>query len=69
MTSVSMVKICYTLSSEFQMLTLVFANRNMCCSIKISFQENITVCIGSYTYGSKCPQPVIPDTRRGQAST
>jgi hypothetical protein len=38
-----MVEICGTLPSEFQMLTLVFANRNMCCSIKISFQEeNIT---------------------------
>jgi len=45
MASISMVEICRTLSSEFQMLTLVFANRNMCCSIKISFQEDITECI------------------------
>jgi len=39
MTTISMVEICSTLSSEFQMLALVFANRNMCCSIGVSLQE------------------------------
>lgn len=41
MISISVVEICGTLPSEFQMLTLVFANRNMSCSIKISFRGEI----------------------------
>lgn len=68
MTSINMVEVCGTLPSEFQMLTLVFANRNMCCSIKISFQEETSLCMDR-TYVPKCLQPVIPDTRIGQAST
>jgi hypothetical protein len=48
MTSISMVEVCGTLPSEFQMLTLVFANRNMCCSIRVSFQEEGSCCV----YGS-----------------
>ena len=75
-----MVEVRYAFACEFEVLGLVFADWDVCCSVLAvsascrsdSFCSHLSPLIlkrGTHTYEPKYPLPVKPDTRKAPVST
>ena len=75
-----MVEVRDAFACEFEVLGLVFADWDVCCSVfavsascrSCSFRSHLSPRIlksGTFTYEPKYPQPAKPDTRKALAST